>query len=121
MLGKELKKIGIYTIFLAILLVPMLGFPKPEFQAERPFIVLAVLVGLLILNLVMKFVRKDKDKTVAGPGPGGDPGPALEPLSPLVDPGRLDPGGRNLPPAGQQLHDRRGHHLPHLRLPGDGG
>ena len=68
MLGKELKKIGIYTIFLAILLVPMLGFPKPEFQAERPFIVLAVLVGLLILNLVMKFVRKDKDKTVAGPG-----------------------------------------------------
>ena len=66
MLAKELKKIAVYAVFLSILLIPMLGFPKPEFQAKRPFIVLAIMIGLLILNLIMKFARKDKKKT--GPG-----------------------------------------------------
>ncbi len=68
MLAKELKKIAVYAIFLAILLVPMLGFPTPQFQPNRPLIVLGILVGLLVLNLVVKFVRKDKEGAAAGPG-----------------------------------------------------
>ena len=67
MLVKEIKKIATYTIFLAILLFPMLGFPTKEFQASRPLIVMLVLLGLLVLNLVVKYVKRNQDKTVEKP------------------------------------------------------
>jgi branched-chain amino acid transport system permease protein len=61
MLLKELKKIAVYTVFLAILMVPLLGFPSLQFQGERPLVVILVLVGLMLLNLVLKALRQGRD------------------------------------------------------------
>lgn len=60
MIKAEFKKLGIYAAFLAILLFPMLGFSGPEFKGERPLIVFLVVVGLLLLNIVLKVVRGEK-------------------------------------------------------------
>ena len=38
----------------------MLGFSGPEFKGERPLIVFLVVVGLLLLNIVLKVVRGEK-------------------------------------------------------------
>ena len=58
MLGQEIKKLVVYTIFLAIILLPMLGFTGgAEFQAERAFAVLGVGIALLVLNLIVKVIR----------------------------------------------------------------
>jgi len=57
MVRQELKKIVVYTIFLTILLIPMLGFKTPTFQPGRVFKTLGVFVAILILNFIVKLIR----------------------------------------------------------------
>ena len=52
MVRQELKKIVVYTFFLAILFIPMLGFKTPTFQASRVFKTLGVFVAILIFNFI---------------------------------------------------------------------
>ena len=57
MVRQELKKIVVYTFFLAILFIPMLGFKTPTFQPGRVFKTLGVFVAILIFNFIVKFIR----------------------------------------------------------------
>ena len=57
MVRQELKKIVIYTFFLAILFIPMLGFKTPAFQPGRVFKTLGVFVAILIFNFAVKLAR----------------------------------------------------------------
>jgi branched-chain amino acid transport system permease protein len=57
MVRQELKKIVVYTFFLAILFIPMLGFKTPTFQPERVFKTLGVFVAILIINFIVKLIR----------------------------------------------------------------
>ncbi len=47
MVRQELKKIVVYTFFLAILFIPMLGFKTPTFEPGRVFKTLGVFVAIL--------------------------------------------------------------------------
>jgi branched-chain amino acid transport system permease protein len=60
MVRQELKKIVVYTFFLAILLIPMLGFKSSTFQPGRVFKTLGVFVALLIFNFIVKFIRSSR-------------------------------------------------------------
>ncbi|MGD2100110.1 MAG: branched-chain amino acid ABC transporter permease [Desulfobacterales bacterium] len=57
MVRQELKKLVIYTFFLAVLLIPMLGFRSTSFEPGRAFKTLGVFVALLILSSVINLVR----------------------------------------------------------------
>jgi len=57
MIRQEIQKLFIYLIFAAILIIPMLGFRSPTFEARRAFITFGVCVAILILNLVVKLIR----------------------------------------------------------------
>ena len=60
MVRQELKKIVVYTFFLAILFIPMLGFKTPTFQPDRVFKTLGVFVAILILNFTVKLIRSQR-------------------------------------------------------------
>ena len=61
MIRQELKKLVIYGFFLAILLIPMLGFKSTSFDPGRVFKTLGVFMAILILNLVVKLIRSRKE------------------------------------------------------------
>ena len=63
MIRQELKKLVVYSFFLAILLIPMLGFKSPTFEPGRAFKTLAVFMAVLVLNFIVKiFRRRQKDE-----------------------------------------------------------
>ncbi len=57
MVRQELKKLVVYSFFLAILLIPMLGFKTTTFEPGRAFKTLGVFVAILVLNLIVKMIR----------------------------------------------------------------
>jgi len=57
MIRQELKKLVVYSLFLAILLIPMLGFKSPTFDPGRAFKTLGVFVALLVINFAVKILR----------------------------------------------------------------
>ena len=57
MVRQELKKLVVYSFFLAILIIPMLGFKTTSFQAGRAFKTLGVFVAILALNFILTIVR----------------------------------------------------------------
>jgi branched-chain amino acid transport system permease protein len=64
MIQQELKKLVVYGFFLAILLIPMLGFKSTTFAPGRAFKTLGVFMAILVLNLIVKVIRsrtKDQD------------------------------------------------------------
>ncbi len=65
MVQQELRKLVTYTFFLAIILIPMLGFRSTTFEAGRAFKTLGVFVAILVFNFVVKLIR--------GRGDGPDP------------------------------------------------
>ena len=60
MVQQELRKLVTYTFFLAILLIPMLGFKTPTFQSGRVFKTLGVFVAILIFNFIVKLMRSSR-------------------------------------------------------------
>jgi branched-chain amino acid transport system permease protein len=57
MIRQELKKLVVYGFFLAILLIPMLGFKSPTFEPGRAFKTLGVFMAVLVLNFGVKILR----------------------------------------------------------------
>ncbi len=57
MVRQELKKLVVYSFFLAILLIPMLGFKTTTFEPGRAFKTLGVFVAILVLNFIVKMIR----------------------------------------------------------------
>jgi branched-chain amino acid transport system permease protein len=63
MIRQELKKLVVYGIFLAILIIPMLGFKSPTFEPGRAFKTLGVFMAVLVLNFGVKIFRgRQKDQ-----------------------------------------------------------
>jgi branched-chain amino acid transport system permease protein len=62
MVRQELKKLVVYGFFLAILLIPMLGFKSTTFEPGRAFKTLGVFMAILVLNFGVKIVRSRKAK-----------------------------------------------------------
>jgi|Deesub1362A_J573_1020465.scaffolds.fasta_scaffold00062_73 branched-chain amino acid transport system permease protein len=58
MVRREIQRFCIYTLFLTILVLPMVGMRGPEFEARRAFTVLSVLVGVLLLTTVFRLLRE---------------------------------------------------------------
>jgi branched-chain amino acid transport system permease protein len=68
MIRQELKKIVVYGFFLAILLIPMLGFKSSTFEPGRAFKTLGVFMAILVLNFVVKVFRsRQKDEVERKP------------------------------------------------------
>ena len=61
MIRQELQKIVVYGFFLAIILIPMLGFRSTNFEPERVLKTLAVFMAILVLNMIVKYVRSFKE------------------------------------------------------------
>jgi len=57
MIRQELKKLVVYGFFLAILLIPMLGFKSTTFEPGRAFKTLGVFMAVLVLNFGVKIFR----------------------------------------------------------------
>ncbi len=57
MVRQELKKLIVYSFFLAILLIPMLGFRSPSFEFGRAFKTWGVFVAILVINFIVKMIR----------------------------------------------------------------
>lgn len=53
----DLKKFIIYSLFLGILILPMVGFPGRSFEAARAFTIWGGVVGILALWLLNKTIR----------------------------------------------------------------
>ncbi|UCD77403.1 MAG: branched-chain amino acid ABC transporter permease [Desulfobacterales bacterium] len=64
MIQRELKKLVVYGFFLAILLIPMLGFKSPTFNPGRAFKTLGVFMAILVLNFGVKIFRSRKEENV---------------------------------------------------------
>ncbi len=60
MVRQELKKLVVYTFFLAILLIPMLGFKTTSFEPGRVFKTLGVFVAILVINFIVKMIRSGR-------------------------------------------------------------
>ncbi len=58
MAKSDLKRLVIYSLFLGILILPMVGFPTAHFNGARVAIVWGVFVGMLVLSMVFKALRK---------------------------------------------------------------
>jgi branched-chain amino acid transport system permease protein len=65
MVKQELKKLVVYAFFLAVLIIPMLGFRGPSFEPGRAFITLGVFMAVLTLNLIVKLIRKNRKPDMA--------------------------------------------------------
>ena len=57
MAKSDVKKFIIYSLFLGILILPMVGFPGRSFEAARAFTIWGGIVGILALWLLNKTVR----------------------------------------------------------------
>jgi branched-chain amino acid transport system permease protein len=53
----DVKKFFVYTLFLGILILPMVGFPNTTFHAARAFGVWGVFVAIMAIGLLSKGVR----------------------------------------------------------------
>jgi len=53
----DLKKFFIYSLFLGILILPLVGFATTTFNASRAFTVWGVFVGVLAFGLIAKGIR----------------------------------------------------------------
>jgi branched-chain amino acid transport system permease protein len=60
MAKSDLKKFIIYSLFLGILILPMVGFPGSNFETARAFTIWGGVVGILALWLVNKTVRRSE-------------------------------------------------------------
>ena len=60
MIRQELKKIVVYGFFLAIILIPMLGFRSTSFEPGRVLKTLGVFMAILLLNMIVKYIRSFK-------------------------------------------------------------
>lgn len=60
MINSDLKKFIIYSLFLGILIVPMVGFPGTRFESFQALTVWGVFVAVLALGLLHKTVRKGR-------------------------------------------------------------
>ena len=69
MVRNELKKLVVYTFFLAILLIPMLGFKSTAFEPGRAFKTLGVFVVILIFGFFVNIIRSRRDTTVTAKTP----------------------------------------------------
>jgi len=70
MIQQELKKLVVNAIFLAILLIPMLGFKSTSFDPGRAFKTIGVFLAILVLNIIVKVIRsrkKEVDQTPKKP------------------------------------------------------
>ncbi len=67
MIKQELKKLVVYAFFLAILLIPMLGFKSTTFEPGRAFKTLGVFIAILVLNIIVKAIRSRKKEEVQTP------------------------------------------------------
>ncbi len=54
----DFKKFIIYSLFLGILIIPMVGFPGSRFETTRAFTIWGGVIGILALWLVNKTVRR---------------------------------------------------------------
>lgn len=72
MFKQELKKLVVYGFFLAILITPMVGFHDAEFDFTRVWQTLAVFIGILVLNLVVKMIRARQPQREPGYKPWGE-------------------------------------------------
>ena len=61
MVQQELRKLAVYLFFLAILIIPMLGFRSASFESQRAFKTLAVFAAILVLNFIVKAIRQGRD------------------------------------------------------------
>lgn len=66
----DLKKFIIYSVFLGILIIPMIGFPTTSFNAAGAFGVWGALVGMLALGLLAKTIRRSSGYQGAKAGLG---------------------------------------------------
>jgi branched-chain amino acid transport system permease protein len=57
MVQRELKKLVTYSFFLAILLIPMLGFKSTSFEPSRAFKTLGVFVAILVIKFLATLIR----------------------------------------------------------------
>ena len=57
MVRSDLKKFFIYSLFLGILILPLVGFATTTFNASRAFTVWGVFVGVLAFGLIVKGIR----------------------------------------------------------------
>ena len=57
MVQRELKRLVTYAFFLAIILIPMLGFKSTSFEPGRAFKTLGVFVAILVINFVATLIR----------------------------------------------------------------
>ena len=64
MIRQELKKLVVYGFFLAILIIPMVGFKSTTFDPGRAFKILGVFMAILVLNLVVKIFRSRQKEEV---------------------------------------------------------
>ena len=69
MVRQELKKIVVYSFFLAILLIPMLGFKTTIFEPGRAFKTLGVFVAILVINFIVKMIRSRRKPSVVKKAP----------------------------------------------------
>ncbi len=58
MVQADLKKFFIYSIFLGILILPLVGFATTTFNASRAFTVWGAFVGVLAFGLIAKGIRR---------------------------------------------------------------
>ena len=57
MVQSDIKKFFVYSLFLGILILPMVGFATTTFNASRAFLVWGVFVGILAFGLITKGIR----------------------------------------------------------------
>ena len=69
MIQREIKKLVTYTFFLAIILIPMLGFRSTSFEGGRVFKTLGVFVAILVLNFIVTMIRRNRKAKEIQKGP----------------------------------------------------
>ena len=57
MVQSDIKKFLVYSLFLGILVLPLVGFATTTFNASRAFMVWGVFVGILAFGLITKGIR----------------------------------------------------------------
>ena len=58
MAQSDLKKFFVYSLFLGILVIPLVGFATTTFNASRAFTVWGAFVGVLAFGLIVKGIRR---------------------------------------------------------------
>jgi len=57
MVQSDIKKFFVYSLFLGILILPLVGFATTTFNASRAFLVWGLFVGILAFGLITKSIR----------------------------------------------------------------